>query len=192
MRDIVLYEILIPSLIKLYETDFDVICASASERCICARLAHHIENTMRLFDKSHESHLFDDYFADVEYNRMGCGHLKHIMNQRGFRQYIVSDLLIQTRGAGRNLLAAELKRKGYYKGVQEDRDRLKSLASSRIDRWDIDCVYDTLLGAFIVFSQEGASVELYEAVNGIGEKTGAFRVMSNGDGGWGIDRRGLR
>lgn len=47
MRDIIINEILIPSLQKLYKVDYDNIKFDVSERNICARLAHHIENRMR-------------------------------------------------------------------------------------------------------------------------------------------------
>ena len=175
-KDILLEEILIPSLRKLYEVDYFNILMGVSERNICARLAHHLENAMRDYDRDHESGLFDNCFADVEYNRMGFGSLKHYMNCRNERQYIVCDLLIQRRGYGGNLLAAELKRKGNRKNVNEDKDRLKSLVSSSEGREDDLCVHDTLLGAFIEYSKNGARVELYEAVNGRGEMTGEFSL----------------
>lgn len=80
MRNIILYEILLPSLRTLYEVDYDNIRFGVSERNICARLAHHIENMMRAYDSCHEGSLFEGYFADVEYNRMGNGDLKHYEN----------------------------------------------------------------------------------------------------------------
>ncbi len=185
--DIILHVILIPSLQRLYETDYLNLRFEASERNICARLAHHMENIMRDYDRIHESHVFDGYFADVEYNRMGYGQLKHIMTRSHERRYIVSDLLIQQRGFGGNLLAAELKRKGNKKGVDEDKSRLKSLVSLGAGRMEDNCVYDTRLGAFIVFSPDGALVEIYEAVNGRGEKTGVFRFFLDEEGRWQVE-----
>ncbi len=171
-KNLLISEILIPSLNKLYEMDFFNILMGVSERNICARLAHHLENTMRDYDREHESSLFHGYYVDVEYNRMGLGDLKHVMNSQNRSQYVVSDLLIQRRGYGGNLLAAELKRKGNSKNVKGDKERLMSLVSSSIGREDDGCVHDTLLGTFIEYSPGCVRVELYEAVNGRGEKTG--------------------
>lgn len=71
MRDIILNEILIPGLMELYTEDYDNIRFGVSERNICGRLAYHIENLMRNFDSENGTNLFQDYYADVEYNHMG-------------------------------------------------------------------------------------------------------------------------
>ena len=70
-RDIIIDDILIPSLKRLYQEDYDNIRLGVSERNICARLAHHMENIMREYDDSHSTMYFHNYYADVEYNRMG-------------------------------------------------------------------------------------------------------------------------
>ena len=70
-RDIIIDDILIPSLKRLYQEDYDNIRFGVSERNICARLAHHMENIMREYDDSHSTMYFHNYYADVEYNRMG-------------------------------------------------------------------------------------------------------------------------
>ncbi len=44
-------EILLPSLKVLYSVDYDNIRFGVSERNICARLAHHMENHMRKYDQ---------------------------------------------------------------------------------------------------------------------------------------------
>lgn len=49
-RDIIINDILIPAISKLYQVDFDNIRFGVSERNICARLAHHMENIMRAYD----------------------------------------------------------------------------------------------------------------------------------------------
>lgn len=77
MRTIIIHEILIPSLERLYAVDYDNIRFGVSERNICARLAHHMENLMRRYDEVNGEEIFREYFADVEYNRMGNGDLKH-------------------------------------------------------------------------------------------------------------------
>lgn len=75
MRDIIVQEILIKSLTRLYEMDYDNIRFGVSERNICARLAHRMENLMRKYDQLNGVEYFKGYFADVEYNRMGNGDL---------------------------------------------------------------------------------------------------------------------
>lgn len=64
-RDII-YDILQPSLCRLHEMDYDNICFGVSERNICGRLAHYMENIMRKFDRDHNSAIFIHYYADVE------------------------------------------------------------------------------------------------------------------------------
>lgn len=49
-KAIVLHDILIPSICILYKEDFSNIRFGVSERNICARLAHHMENIMREYD----------------------------------------------------------------------------------------------------------------------------------------------
>lgn len=169
MKQILINEILTPAIYRLYQIDYDNIRFGVSERNICARLAHHLENIMREYDQQHNSRIFQNYFADVEYNRMGNGDLKQYENSEHRPQYMVSDLLIQSRGYERNLLAVEMKRKGNYKGVKGDKERLESIVSSAKNEMIDRCVHDTLLGAFIVYSQEEVSIEFFENVNGYGK-----------------------
>lgn len=49
LRTIVVCDILIPSLQDLYTYDYHNIKIGASERNICARLAHHMENRIRAY-----------------------------------------------------------------------------------------------------------------------------------------------
>lgn len=173
LKTVIINVILIPALQELYTRDFDNILFGVSERNICARLAHHMENLMRRYDEYNKAgELFEGYFVDVEYNRMGKGDLKNYENTEHRPQYMVSDLLIHTRGGGRNLLAVELKKYGNYRNAKNDRDRLRSIVSEN----DIskNCVHNTFLGAFIVYSSKGARVELYENIKGEGKKTEEF------------------
>ena len=182
MRDIVVNEILIPSLLELYKVDYDNIRFGVSERNICARLAHHMENFMRRYDKVNGTDCFLNYFADVEYNRMGNGDQKHYENSEHRPVYMVSDLLIQTRGYGRNYLAVEMKRKGNNRNVDEDKRRLMSLVSSPSDyQKDQTCVYDTLVGAFMVFSPKDVVIELFENSDGRGAKTAEIHFQYDGE-----------
>lgn len=163
LKNIVLNIILIPSIYRLYEEDFSNIRFDVSERNICARLAHHMENIMRDYDAKHRTSLFTNYYADVEYNRMGNGNLKFYEDSQKRPRYMVSDLLIQSRGYEGNLLAVELKKKGAAKdAIAKDRDRLMSLVTPGSLSQLTGCVHDTLLGAFIVYSVDGVDMELFE------------------------------
>lgn len=175
-KSLLLNEIIIPSLRKLYQVDYDNIRFGVSERNVCARLAHHMENIMREYDRVNRFSLFQEYFVDVEYNRMGNGDLKHYEAKDHRPKYLVCDLLIQTRGYSPNLLAVELKKKDNSQNAQEDRERLKSLVSSPTGEMSSRCVHDTLLGAFITYSPDEVILELFENENGKGRKTGEKRL----------------
>ena len=71
--------------------------------------------------------MFKKYYADVEYNRMRNGDIKQYEDSRKVKQKMVSDLLIQSRGIERNLLAVELKKTKNKDQRDENRDRLKSI-----------------------------------------------------------------
>lgn len=168
-RKIIIEDILVPSLNKLYEMDQSNICKGVSERNICARLAYHFENTMRDSDEMHGHKLFNNYYADVEYNRLNDGNQKHYEDNENRPQYMVCDLLVHSRRELQNYLAVEMKRKGNYKNVKNDKERLKSMVSFPAHLID-GCVYGTLIGAFITYSTDEFIVELFEARDGQGEK----------------------
>ena len=86
---------------------------------------------------------------------MGNGELKKYENSEKLPRYMVSDLLIQSIGYERNYLAVEMKRKGNYRNAKEDHERLSSMVSSRPKNEEKSCVYDTLVGAFIVYGTDG-------------------------------------
>lgn len=162
-KAIVLHEILIPSICKLYKEDFSNIRFGVSERNICARLAHHMENIMREYDSCAETPLFTDYYADVEYNRMDNGRMKYYEDRLKYPRYMVSDLLIQSRGYERNLLAVELKKKGSTKkAIAKDKERLTSLVTPGALSQLTGCVHDTALGAFILYSKAGVDMDIFE------------------------------
>ena len=162
-KAIVLHNILIPSICILYKEDFNNIRFDVSERNICARLAHHMENIMREYDAKNETSFFTSYYADVEYNRMGNGDMKYYEDSLKRPKYMVSDLLIQSRGYEGNLLAVELKKKGSTKkAISKDRERLKSLVTPGSLSQLTGCVHDTLLGAFIIYSKDGVDMDIFE------------------------------
>lgn len=162
-KAIVLHSILIPSICKLYKEDFSNIRFDVSERNICARLAHHMENIMREYDAKNRTSFFTSYYADVEYNRMGNGDMKYYEDSLKRPKYMVSDLLIQSRGYEGNLLAVELKKKGATKeAIDNDIKRLKSLVTPGSLSQLTGCVHDTLLGAFIIYSKDGVDMDIFE------------------------------
>lgn len=162
-KAIVLHDILIPSICILYKEDFSNIRFDVSERNICARLAHHMENIMREYDAKNRTSFFTSYYADVEYNRMGNGDMKYYEDSLKRPKYMVSDLLIQSRGYKGNLLAVELKKKGATKeAIDNDIKRLKSLVTPDSLSQLTGCVHDTLLGAFIIYSKDGVDMEFFE------------------------------
>lgn len=162
-KAIVLHDVLIPSICKLYKEDFSNIRFDVSERNICARLAHHMENIMREYDAKNRTSFFTSYYADVEYNRMGNGDMKFYEDSLKRPKYMVSDLLIQSRGYEGNLLAVELKKKGATKeAIDNDIKRLKSLVTPGTLSQLTGCVHDTLLGAFIIYSKDGVGMDIFE------------------------------
>lgn len=162
-KAIVLHDILIPSICILYKEDFSNIRFDVSERNICARLAHHMENIMREYDAKNGTSFFTSYYADVEYNRMGNGDMKFYEDSQKRPKYMVSDLLIQSRGYEGNLLAVELKKKGATKvAIDNDIKRLESLVTPGSLCQLTGCVHDTLLGAFIIYSKDGVNLEIFE------------------------------
>lgn len=172
MKEIILYEVLIPALKRLNKVDYDNIRFGVSERNICARLAHHLENIMKEYDERRGGWTFYGYFVDVEYNRMGNGNPKYYENSEHRQKNMVSDQLIHRRGGSRNLLAMEMKRKENSHKAKEDRGRLSSMVSAPKDETEANqYVKDTQLGVFIVISKYEVKMELYEAVNGKGCKT---------------------
>lgn len=176
VKHIIIEEILLPAIKRLYKIDYDNIRLQVSERNICARLALHIENIMYEYDQLHENKVFEGYYADIEYNRMGDGDLKQYENSDHRPKYMVSDLLIHSRGYERNLLAVEMKKKGNYRNNREDRERLMSLVSSAKTEVGNQCVHDTLLGTFMIYSPEEVYIEYYENVDGLGTMTNRIRI----------------
>lgn len=135
-----------------------------------------MENIMREYDESHSTMYFHNYYADVEYNRMGNGDQKQYENSEHRPKYMVSDLLIQSRGYERNYLAVEMKRKGNYRNANDDRERLASMVSPAPLGMHDRCVHDTLVGAFIVYDPNGVNIQLFENVNGKGKNTALLDI----------------
>lgn len=179
LKEIIINEILMPSLYRLYEEDYFNIYYHATERNICARLAHHMENIMRCCD---DNMFFIGYYVDVEYNLMGAGNPKYYQFHTSNPKYMVSDLLIHGRGCLQNMLAIEMKKKGQSRKVKEDKERLESLVSSMSDNLESQYIYETIVGAFITYSPKEVKIELFEDINGHGGKTEEMELVCIADG----------
>ncbi|MBP5503816.1 MAG: hypothetical protein J6Y24_13620 [Bacteroidales bacterium] len=178
--NIIIDKILIPSLYKLYEMDYINILYDVSERNICARLAHHMENIMRDYDRSNNCNDFYNYYADVEYDRMDNGKRKCHENAEELPQVMVSDLLIHGRNSRLpNLLAVEMKKRGRNNiDVDKDKFRLAKLVSKNRPTSD-NCVFGTLIGAFITYSKKGVTICQFEDREGHGEQVAEIKYCYN-------------
>ena len=150
-----LKKILILGIKELYSHDFKNIDDEVSERNLCARLAHYMECILK---RNENLSLFSRYFVDVEYNRMANGHPKMIANDQN---KVVCDLLIHSRGQLEldNLLAIEMKKGNSKINSQKDKNRLKLLTT-----WEenLECVRNTMLGAFVRIKKKSCEIEFYE------------------------------
>lgn len=132
---------LLMSIRNLYEYDLDLLSNKVSERCVCSRLAFYLEKQIR------KCCLFNNYYVDVEYDRMWDGQPKHIGL---YSKKHICDLLIHSRGKRNpdNLLALELKIHNNYSKVNDDKRRLRDLVQHRDER-NNDTVCETLYGVFL-------------------------------------------
>lgn len=159
--------ILKEALDKLYDTDEKNIIDGVSERNLCARLAMYIEQEMKKYN------FFDDYYADVEYNRQRKQDDKSKTEPKIEPKIepktesdmepkkMVCDLLIHSRGKKEieNFLALEMKKKPVRK-AEKDKDRLKRMTQSKEN--DYSRTQNTLLGAFVVIGKDSPSITYYK------------------------------
>lgn len=163
--------ILRKALDKLYDTDKKNIKDGVSERNLCARLAMYIEQEMK------KSNFFDDYYADVEYNRQRKQDDKSKTEPKIEPKMepktepktesdmepkkMVCDLLIHSRGEKEieNFLALEMKKKPVRK-AEKDKNRLIKMTRSTEN--DYSRTQNTLLGAFVVIGKDSSSITYYE------------------------------
>ena len=149
---------------KVYDTDIDVITNKVSERCICARLAFHLETILR-----HPDYLdvFMGYYVDVEYDRMGDANPKHIVGEKKH----VCDLLIHSRGhkpEQDNLLALEMKVHNNNTNVECDKCRLKHLVQHS-NETNKGYVRDTLIGVLLRIQEKQYKLLIFDGDNNNGE-----------------------
>lgn len=176
-RSIIIYDILVSSLHHLYEVDYFNIKNGVSERNICARLAHHMENTM------HGMIDYNEYYTDVEYNRKNDGTSKNWESCQKVPLPMVADLIVHKRNAEHNLMAIEMKHWDNYDKRKDDRKRLVSVVSSpKTEERNEKCIYDTTLGAFVIYSSKKLKVEFYENRGGQGFYSGCMSFVCKMDG----------
>lgn len=132
------------AVLQVYATDKDVITNKVSERCVCARLAYHLECLLRA--PKYED-FFEGYYVDVEYDRMANANPKHIVGEKRH----VCDLLIHSRGhkpEHDNLLALEMKIHDHNSNIECDMCRLKHIVQHS-NGTNNEFVRDTLIGVLL-------------------------------------------
>lgn len=144
----------------LLETDKRVIDLDVSEQCICARLAFHMENHLRSYDKEHSSSMFEGYYVDVEFNRMFGEQPKYVCYD-GDRHSVRADLLIHSRGlkSQDNLLWLEMKKESNKNNNESDRKRVASVTQKDVN--DKESVNNTSLGIYLTIETSSFKVEYY-------------------------------
>lgn len=171
------------SLGEFFKVESDNIASGISERNLCARLSCILERRAREVG-------LDDFFADVEYNRMQKGKLKLTRNGTEKPIAITCDIILHSRGkfVGEkdNLIAIEMKRDTHsISEKNKDRDRLISLTSSPYDQiYSYDgtvdpehvCGYN--LGIYLELPRSGR-IKIEEYVSGVISKISTFEQPYN-------------
>ena len=152
----------------LYKIDRDNIKDGVSERNLCARLAIYLHEELK------KSSFSNNYFVDVEYNRMGLNIKKKILETNRTLRSVVCDLLIHSRGHNLNspnemnglpdnLLALEMKKESNKdNGTREsDRERLKAMTKIEVGNNTIGHVANTVLGVFLEIGITSYELEFY-------------------------------
>ena len=147
-------ETLKEALLIVYKEDREVLTNNVIERCICARLAHHLENLMK-----QKGDAFIGYYADVEYDRMANANPKHVVGEKKH----VCDLLIHSRGHKEpdNLLALEMKVHGHNSNVECDICRLKHIVQHSNEH-TTGFVRDTLIGVFLRMQEQQYKIRIID------------------------------
>ena len=145
------------SFLSFQTLEKSLVDSQVSERCLCARLALHLELKARKRGGS-------NYFADVEYNR-NKGKKKTLINQEYKEITICCDLLLHSRGKHNpdNLIAIEMKKSGRNKQETfDDFERLKVLTRSEYENevHNEKHVCGYLLGIFILINYQSLCFEL--------------------------------
>ena len=145
----------------LLEMDRSLIDLGISEQCICARLAFHLENRLRNYDKENSSSIFTGYYVDVEFNKMFGNSPKNVYYDDTGHS-VRCALLIHSRGleSQDNLLWLEMKKESNKFQNESDRKRVQSV--TKREAGNEDFVNNTLLGIYLTLNKSSFNVEYYE------------------------------
>lgn len=144
-----------------------------SERCLCGALMYEL-------NKQLEINGYNDYYADVEFNKVGkkekC--IKLLPDNEGTLKRIFTDIIVHSRGqvSPDNLIALEMKKSRAKKLSREnDRERLMQLTKQDVyinNRY----IYRYKLGIYyeIDLKNEEILVEFYQDGSKVEEKVSKF------------------
>ena len=138
-----------------------------SERCLCGALMYEL-------NKQLEMKGYNDYYADVEFNKVGkkekC--IKLLPDDEGTLKRIFTDIIVHSRGQASpdNLIALEMK-KSRTKMLSKDNDRERLMQLTKQDavfnnryiyRYELGIYYEIDLKKeeiLVEFYQDGSKVE---------------------------------
>ena len=131
-----LSQIFTQSLSQFFANETQNIISGVSERNLCARFAMILERTAH-------NEGFNNYYADVEYNRKQNGEVKTILDDNMQIIVINSDLILHSRGeipSRDNLITIEMKKSNRPESEKiSDRTRLRTMTKSSYDDiWSAD------------------------------------------------------
>ena len=158
----------------LYQKDIKNIEDDVSERCLCERIALHLENVIRNQDHSEK---YKNYFVDIEYNRMD-GKKKKLIQQKSGVKSVVCDLLLHSRGMEKhdNYIALEMKKANNNRKKNDDKERLLAMTELELGN-PTDHVCNTILGVFLTVYGEKVTLDLFE--KGKQVETIVYNYISN-------------
>jgi len=119
------------------------------------RLAIYFENRLREYDNARQEKLFENYFVDIEFNRMEGGAVKTVFYD-GMQHETRCDILLHSKGevpAKENLLVVELKKEHSTNKEQDDIKEIKRMVSPAEDGAPDRSICDTLLGVYLKIGQ---------------------------------------
>ena len=144
-----------------------------SERCLCGALMYEL-------NKQLEMNGYNDYYADVEFNKVGKmeKRIKLLCDNEGVLKRIFTDIIVHSRGQVRpdNLIALEMKKSRAKKLSREnDRERLMQLTKQDVF-FNNRYIYRYKLGIYyeIDLKNEEILVEFYQDGSIVDEKISKF------------------
>ena len=145
-----------------------------SERCLCGALMYEL-------NKQLEMNGYNDYYADVEFNKVGKKEkrIKLLPDNEGTLKRIFTDIIVHSRGQARpdNLIALEMKKsKAKMLSKDNDRERLMQLTKKDVF-FNNRYIYRYELGIYyeIDLKKEEILVEFYQDGSKVEEKVSKFR-----------------